>query len=294
MFGLIGTKKGMTRVFKEDGASIPVTVIEICKSKIVQRKTPEKDGYYGIQVNYGSKKKVSKSLEKKFKENEVPNGHLTEFNLTEEEFNKLAAVKELSVNFFDENLKVDVSGISKGKGFAGVVKRHNFKTQDATHGNSLSHRAPGSIGQCQFPGRVFKGKKMAGQYGNKQITVQNLEIEKIDAEDSLMLIQGSIPGSIGSFVRITPSIKSDVTLSLELKKSETEEQVSVENMAEKTQIAEEAPAEEAPVEEAAPAEEAPVEEAAPAEEAPVEEAAPAEEAPVEEAAPAEEATKEEK
>ena len=190
-------------------------------------------------------------------------------------------------------MKVDVSGISKGKGFAGVVKRHNFKTQDATHGNSLSHRAPGSIGQCQFPGRVFKGKKMAGQYGNKQITVQNLEIEKIDAEDSLMLIQGSIPGSIGSFVRITPSIKSDVTLSLELKKSETEEQVSVENMAEKTQIAEEAPAEEAPVEEAAPAEEAPVEEAAPAEEATVEEAAPAEEAPVEEAAPAEEAPVEE-
>jgi len=277
MFGLIGTKKGMTRVFKEDGASIPVTVIEICKSKIVQRKTPEKDGYYGIQVNYGSKKKVSKSLEKKFQENDVSNGHLTEFNLTEEEFNKLAEVNELSVNFFDESIKVDVSGISKGKGFAGVVKRHNFKTQDATHGNSLSHRAPGSIGQCQFPGRVFKGKKMAGQYGNKQITVQNLEIEKIDADDSLMLIQGSIPGSIGSFVRITPSIKSDVTLSLELKKPETEEQAPVENIVEKTQMTEEAP-----VEEAAPAEEAPVEEAAPAEEAPVEEAAPAEEALVEE------------
>ena len=162
MFGLIGTKKGMTRVFKEDGASIPVTVIEICKSKIVQRKTPEKDGYYGIQVNYGSKKKVSKSLEKKFKENDVSIGHLTEFNLTEEEFNKLAEVNELSVNFFDESLKVDVSGISKGKGFAGVVKRHNFKTQDATHGNSLSHRAPGSIGQCQFPGRVFKGMRALG------------------------------------------------------------------------------------------------------------------------------------
>ena len=266
MFGLIGTKKGMTRVFKKDGASIPVTVIEICKSKIVQRKTPEKDGYYGIQVNYGSKKKVSKSLEKKFQENDVSNGHLTEFNLTEEEFNKLAEVNELSVNFFDESIKVDVSGISKGKGFAGVVKRHNFKTQDATHGNSLSHRAPGSIGQCQFPGRVFKGKKMAGQYGNKQITVQNLEIEKIDADDSLMLIQGSIPGSIGSFVRITPSIKSDVTLSFELKKPETEEQAPVENIVEKTQMTEEAP-----VEEAAPAEEAPVEEAAPAEEAPVEE-----------------------
>ena len=222
MFGLIGTKKGMTRVFKDDGASIPVTVIEICKSKIVQRKTQEKDGYYGIQINYGSKKKVSKSLEKKFKDNDASNGYLTEFNLTEEEFNKLAKVNELTVDFFDERLKVDVSGVSKGKGFAGVIKRHNFKMQDATHGNSLSHRAPGSIGQCQFPGRVFKGKKMAGQYGNKQVTVQNLEIEKIDIDDSLMLIQGSIPGSIGSFVRITPSIKDGVTLSLEPKILETE------------------------------------------------------------------------
>ena len=174
MFGLIGTKKGMTRVFKEDGASIPVTVIEICKSKIVQRKTPEKDGYYGIQVNYGSKKKVSKSLEKKFKDNDASNGYLTEFNLTEEEFNKLAEVNELSVDFFDESLKVDVSGVSKGKGFAGVVKRHNFKTQDATHGNSLSHRAPGSIGQCQFPGRVFKGKKMAGPVSYTHLTLPTI------------------------------------------------------------------------------------------------------------------------
>ena len=251
MFGLIGTKKGMTRVFKEDGASIPVTVIEICKSKIVQRKTPEKDGYYGIQINYGSKKKVSKSLEKKFKDNDVSNGYLTEFNLTEEEFNKLAEVNELSVDFFNERLKVDVSGVSKGKGFAGVIKRHNFKMQDATHGNSLSHRAPGSIGQCQFPGRVFKGKKMAGQYGNKQITIQNLEIEKINADDSLMLVQGSIPGSIGSFVRITPSIKSDVVLSLEPKLPEIE----ADTVAEEAPV--EAVAEEAPVE--AAAEEAPVE-----------------------------------
>ena len=291
MFGLIGTKKGMTRVFKEDGASIPVTVIEICKSKIVQRKTLDKDGYFGIQVNYGSKKKVSKSLEKKFKDNDASNGYLTEFNLTEEEFNKLAEVSELSIDFFDERLKVDVSGVSKGKGFAGVVKRHNFKTQDATHGNSLAHRAPGSIGQCQFPGRVFKGKKMAGQYGNKQITVQNLEIEKIDVEDSLMLIQGSVPGSIGSFVRITPSIKGGITLSLEPKLPEIDEapekevvetstkEAPVEEVATEEAPAEEAATEEAPAEEAA-TEEAPVEQAA-TEEAPVEEAA-TEEAPVEE------------
>ena len=208
MFGLIGTKKGMTRVFKEDGASIPVTVIEICKSKIVQRKTPEKDGYYGIQVNYGAKKKVSKSLEKKFKENDVSNGHLTEFNLTEEEFNKLAEVNELSVNFFDESIKVDVSGISKGKGFAGVVKRHNFKTQDATHGNSLSHRAPGSIGQCQFPGRVFKGKKMAGQYGNVNKTIQNLTVLQIDDIDDLLYVKGSVPGPKNGYLTVRDAIKS--------------------------------------------------------------------------------------
>ena len=287
----------MTRVFKEDGASIPVTVIEICKSKIVQRKTPEKDGYYGIQINYGSKKKVSKSLEKKFKDNDASNGYLTEFNLTEEEFNKLAEVNELTVDFFDENIKVDVSGVSKGKGFAGVVKRHNFKTQDATHGNSLSHRAPGSIGQCQFPGRVFKGKKMAGQYGNKQITIQNLEIEKINIDDSLMLVQGSIPGSVGSFVRITPSIKGDVVLSLEPKLPESKdavEEVAPAKTEEAAAPVEAAPVEAAPAEEAAPVEEeapAETEEAAPAEEAaPVEEEAPAE---TEEAAPAEE-TKQEK
>ena len=147
MLGLIGTKKGMTRVFKEDGASIPVTVIEICKSKIVQRKTAEKDGYFAIQVTYGSKKNVSKSLAKKFSENKANTGYLTEFNLTEEEFNNLSEISEISLESIQSPSVVDVSGISKGKGFAGVVKRHNFKTQDATHGNSLSHRAPGSIGQ---------------------------------------------------------------------------------------------------------------------------------------------------
>jgi large subunit ribosomal protein L3 len=210
MLGLIGTKKGMTRVFKEDGASIPVTVIEICKSKIVQRKTAEKDGYFAIQVTYGSKKNVSKSLAKKFTENKANTGYLTEFNLTEEEFNNLTEISEISLESIQSPSVVDVSGISKGKGFAGVVKRHNFKTQDATHGNSLSHRAPGSIGQCQFPGRVFKGKKMAGQMGNKKVTVQNLEIESIDTEDNILLVKGAIPGSIGSFIKILPSIKSNV------------------------------------------------------------------------------------
>jgi large subunit ribosomal protein L3 len=195
----------MSRVFKDDGNSIPVTVIKIEDSKIVQRKSQEKDGYFAVQVNYGSKKKVSKSLEKKFTTKNK--GYLTEFSVSETEFNELKEAKKLSLKGFTENSKVDVSGISKGKGFSGVVKRHNFKTQDATHGNSLSHRAPGSIGQCQFPGRVFKGKKMAGQYGNTKVTIQNLEIEKIDYDENLILVKGSVPGPIGTFLKITPSIK---------------------------------------------------------------------------------------
>ena len=209
MLGLVGTKKGMTRVFKDDGASVPVTVIEVCKSKIVQRKTEEKDGYYAIQVTYGSKKSVSKPNQNKFKDSDEKGGYLTEFSLTEEEFNSLAEVSEISLKCIESPSVVDVSGISKGKGFAGVVKRHNFKTQDATHGNSLSHRAPGSIGQCQFPGRVFKGKKMAGQMGNKKVTIQNLEIESVDADDNILLVQGAVPGSIGSFLKILPSIKNN-------------------------------------------------------------------------------------
>ena len=209
MLGLVGTKKGMTRVFKDDGASVPVTVIEVCKSKIVQRKTEDKDGYYAIQVTYGSKKSVSKSNQNKFKDSDEKGGYLTEFSLSEEEFNSLAEVSEISLKCIESPSVVDVSGISKGKGFAGVVKRHNFKTQDATHGNSLSHRAPGSIGQCQFPGRVFKGKKMAGQMGNKKVTIQNLEIESVDADDNILLVQGAVPGSIGSFLKILPSIKNN-------------------------------------------------------------------------------------
>ena len=143
MLGVIGTKVGMTRVFKDNGTSVPVTVISVAHSKIVQRKTAEKDGYYAVQVNYGSKKKVSKSLEKKFTDNGAEKGYLTEFNLSEEEFNYLVDAKEITLHPFNGTEKVDVAGVSKGKGFAGVVKRHNFKTQDATHGNSLAHRAPG-------------------------------------------------------------------------------------------------------------------------------------------------------
>ena len=276
MLGVIGTKLGMTRVFKDNGTSVPVTVIEVAKSKIVQRKTPEKDGYYAVQVNFGSKKNVSKSLEKKFKDNDAKKGYLTEFNLSEEEFNFLQDSKEITLHPFTELNKVDVSGVSKGKGFAGVVKRHNFKTQDATHGNSLAHRAPGSIGQCQFPGRVFKGKKMAGHMGDKNTTVQNLEIEKIDLEDNLLLIKGAVPGSIGSFVKVTPSIKDGARLSLMPVVDDLKDEAAPTEEAKEA-----APTEE--VKEATPVEEA--KESAPTEEA--KEAAPTEE--VKEATPVEEA-----
>ena len=282
MLGIVGTKVGMTRVFKDDGKSIPVTVVQVSKSKIVQRKTQEKDGYFGIQVNYGSKKNVSKSNEKKFKDNGIDNGYLTEFNLTEDEFNSISNFDEVTLEFFNETEKVDVSGVSKGKGFAGVVKRHNFKTQDATHGNSLSHRAPGSIGQCQFPGRVFKGKKMAGHYGSAKTTVQSLDVARIDLEDNLILIKGAIPGSIGSFVKITPSIKGGHSFTVPAPVAE-ETAAQVDAPTEEAAAPVEAVA--APVEEAK--EEAPTEEAA----APVEEAK--EEAPAEEAAaPVEEAKEE--
>ncbi len=252
MLGLVGLKKGMSRVFKDDGNSIPVTVIKIEDSKIVQRKSQEKDGYFAVQVNYGSKKKVSKSLEKKFTTKNK--GYLTEFSVSETEFNELKEAKKLSLKGFTENSKVDVSGISKGKGFSGVVKRHNFKTQDATHGNSLSHRAPGSIGQCQFPGRVFKGKKMAGQYGNTKVTIQNLEIEKIDYDENLILVKGSVPGPIGSFLKITPSIKDSDSefsvlnmLSTEAKPEEKPEEVEA-KPEEKVKAEAEAKAEEKPEE----------------------------------------------
>ncbi len=273
MLGLVGLKKGMSRVFKDDGNSIPVTVIKIEDSKIVQRKSQEKDGYFAVQVNYGSKKKVSKSLEKKFTTKNK--GYLTEFSVSETEFNELKEAKKLSLKGFTENSKVDVSGISKGKGFSGVVKRHNFKTQDATHGNSLSHRAPGSIGQCQFPGRVFKGKKMAGQYGNTKVTIQNLEIEKIDYDENLILVKGSVPGPIGTFLKITPSIK------------DSDSEFSVLNM-----LSTEAKPEEKPEAEAKP-EEKPEEAETKPEEKPEAEAKP-EEKPEAETKPEAEAKPEEK
>ena len=208
--GLVGRKSGMTRVFTEDGASVPVTVVEIAPNRVTQIKELETDGYRAIQVTAGSRKasKVSKPEAGHFAKAGVAAGEgLWEFRLdgSDEAFE---VGSELTVERFEQGQKVDVAGRSKGKGFQGVVKRWNFRTQDATHGNSLSHRAPGSIGQCQTPGRVFKGKKMSGQLGNERVTVQSLELVRIDAERGLLLVKGAIPGAPGSDVIVRPAVKA--------------------------------------------------------------------------------------
>ncbi|MCW8853379.1 MAG: 50S ribosomal protein L3 [Gammaproteobacteria bacterium] len=209
--GLVGKKAGMTRIFTEDGVSIPVTVVEVQPNRVTQVKTLESDGYSAIQVTTGARRasRVSKSAAGHFAKAGVEAGRgLWEFRLEGSENQEFAPGTELSVNLFESGQKVDVTGRSIGKGFAGGVKRHNFSMQDATHGNSLSHRAPGSIGQCQTPGRVFKGKKMAGHMGDKRRTVQTLELVRVDEERGLLLIKGSVPGSKGSDVVVRPATKA--------------------------------------------------------------------------------------
>ena len=209
MIGLIGRKVGMTRVFTEEGVSIPVTVVEVEANRVSQVKTLETDGYAAIQVTAGSKKanRVNKAEAGHFAKAGVEAGRgLWEFRLENGE--EFAVGSELTVELFNEVKKVDVTGTSKGKGFQGTVKRWNFRTQDMTHGNSLSHRAPGSIGQCQTPGRVFKGKKMAGHMGAERVTTQNLEIVRVDAERNLLLIKGAVPGATGGNVIVKPAVKA--------------------------------------------------------------------------------------
>lgn len=209
--GLVGRKVGMTRVFQEDGASVPVTVIEVNANRVTQVKTEETDGYRALQVTAGEKKanRVTKPLAGHYAKAGVEAGRgLWEFRLENGEGEDYSVGSEITVELFADTKKVDVTGTSKGKGFQGAIKRWNFRTQDATHGNSLSHRAPGSIGQNQSPGRVFKGKKMAGQMGNKQITVQTLEVVRVDAERGLLLIRGAVPGAIGGDVIIKPAVKA--------------------------------------------------------------------------------------
>jgi len=209
--GLVGRKCGMTRVFTEDGISIPVTVIEAQPNQITQVKTVENDGYRALQVSAGRRKasRVSRPQAGHFAQAKVEAGDLiTEFRLDDADEGDYEAGHEIKVDLFEAGQKVDVIGTSIGKGYAGTVKRHNFRTQDATHGNSLAHRAPGSIGQNQTPGRVFKGKKMSGHMGNVRSTVQNLEVVRVDAERNLLLIKGAVPGHRGGRVIVRPAVKA--------------------------------------------------------------------------------------
>lgn len=209
--GLVGRKVGMTRVFTEDGVSLPVSVIEVEPNRVTQVKTPERDGYRGLQVTFGARKasRINRPMAGHLAKAGVEPGRgMWEFRLEGDEGADVEAGAQLDVSLFSVGQRVDVTGTSKGKGFQGVVKRHNFSTQDATHGNSLSHRAPGSIGQNQTPGRVLKGKKMAGQMGNERCTTQNLEVVRVDAERNLLLIRGAVPGSTGGDVVVRPSVKA--------------------------------------------------------------------------------------
>jgi large subunit ribosomal protein L3 len=209
--GLIGRKRGMTRVFTEDGVSIPVTVIEIEPNRVTQVKTLETDGYRAVQVTVGSRRatRVTKAMAGHFAKAGVEAGRaVCEFRLGEGEGESLAAGAEIKVDIFEAGQKVDVAGTTIGKGFQGPVKRHNFSTQDATHGNSVSHRAPGSIGQRQSPGRVFKGKRMAGHMGAVARTAQTLELVRVDAERNLLLVKGAVPGPKGADVVVRPAIKA--------------------------------------------------------------------------------------
>jgi large subunit ribosomal protein L3 len=201
----------MTRVFNEDGDSIPVTVIEAQPNQITQVKTVENDGYRALQVSAGKRKasRVSKPQAGHFAQAKVEAGDLIkEFRLDDSDTGEFEMGHEIKVDLFEVGQKVDVIGTSIGKGYAGTVKRHNFRTQDATHGNSLSHRAPGSIGQNQTPGRVFKGKKMSGHMGNVRSTVQNLEVVRVDAERNLLLVKGAVPGHRGGRVIVRPAVKA--------------------------------------------------------------------------------------
>lgn len=210
--GIVGRKIGMTRVFTEDGVSQPVTVIQVEPNRITALRTQSADGYEGYQVTQGEVKpsRLSKAEAGHFAKSGVGAGRgLWEFRLASGDFDKfgVAAGAVLSVSIFEVGQKIDVTGVSKGKGFQGGIKRHNFSMQDATHGNSLAHRAPGSIGQNQTPGRVFKGKKMAGHMGSERTTVQNLEVVSVDEERNVLLVRGAVPGAKSGDVFVSPSIK---------------------------------------------------------------------------------------
>ena len=210
-FGLIGRKVGMTRIFTEQGSSVPVTVIEVEPNRVTQVKTSETDGYNAIQVTTGTRRasRVNKAMAGHYAKAGVEAGRtIMEFRLGDNETSELAAGSEIKADFFSDGQIVDITGTSKGKGFQGGIKRHNFQRQDMTHGNSISHRSNGSIGQNQTPGRVFKGKKMSGHLGDVRRTIQNLEIVKVDSERNLLLVRGGIPGAKDGNVIIRPAVKA--------------------------------------------------------------------------------------
>lgn len=209
--GLVGRKTGMSRVFTDDGVSVPVTLIHAPPNRITRIKTVDRDGYSALQVTAGSRKpsRLSKPVAGQYAAVSVEPGEgLYEFRIEADQASEFEAGAELTVERFSAGERVDVVGTSIGKGFAGAVKRHHFRTQDATHGNSLAHRAPGSIGQNQTPGRVFKGKKMAGQLGNVQRTAPGLEVVQVDPERNLIAVKGSVPGHAGGCLVIKPAIKA--------------------------------------------------------------------------------------
>ena len=206
--GLIGKKSGMSRLFLEDGESVPVTAVSVCGNFISGIKTKEKNGYDAVQLSKIEKSNnLNKSQIEFFKKINIKPGSLAEFRINNQNESSFEIGNHITADIFEVGQYVDISGTSKGKGYAGVIKRHNFSMQDATHGNSLSHRAHGSIGQCQTPGRVWKGKKMSGQMGNVKSTVQNLKIVEIDVENNVIYIKGSVPGFNGSQIQIKPSVK---------------------------------------------------------------------------------------
>lgn len=206
---LMGSKVGMTRIYNEDGSAVPVTVLEMLPNRISQIKTVETDGYNAVQLTVGKKKpsKVNKPESGHFAKASVGSGSFTRESRVDS-LDEYELGGELTVELFEAGQKVDVTGTTIGKGYAGVLKRYNFAGKDATHGNSINHRTPGSIGQCQTPGRVFKGKKMTGHMGNVRCTVQNLQVVRVDDERNLLLVKGAVPGSKGGDVIIRPAVKA--------------------------------------------------------------------------------------
>ena len=209
--GIIGKKRGMTRIFTDTGRSVPVTVIEAGPNRVTALATVEKHGYRAVQVAYGNKRRnlISKPLAGTLARAGIESAEgLHEFRLDNEAAGELSAGAEITVDIFQAGQKVDVTGTTIGKGYAGVIKRHNFSSQRNSHGNSRAHRAPGSIGQNQSPGRVFPGKKMAGHMGNAQQTAQNLEVVRVDPERNLVLVKGSVPGAPGGTLIVKAAVKS--------------------------------------------------------------------------------------